>query len=159
MAVSQLPVGAVLLVVLVSVVSGPLVPWVDLTRAPPAPGAGTASASVESVPSEVRLVRERFGAGRYRLDAPAAVVGVDAVRGRPVLRYVVDVPALSFVATSERPLAGRDGDRVTLAVGGATASPRQVDRESYEATVAVWLREGPEYTALVQREVTVEVVG
>lgn len=159
MAVSQLPLGAALLVVLLGVASGPLVPGVDLTPAPPEPGVGTATASVESVPTELRLVRERFGAGRYRLVAPAAVVEVGRVEGRPVLRYVVDVPGLSFVTASEYPLHGRAGDRLSPTVGSATVSPQRVDRGVYEGTLAVWLREGPEYTALVQREVRIEVVG
>ncbi|MFC7075299.1 hypothetical protein [Haloarcula halophila] len=145
-------------VAVLAFVSGPLVGAVDLTRATPPPGAGQADVSVESVPDGgIVLERGRFGAGRYHLSAPPAVVSVDSVEGNPVVRYTIDIPELWTTATSRYALAGRGGERVQLRPNPLGISPDRIERESYEATVAVWLRTGDRERDLVQRRITIEV--
>ena len=141
-----------------AVASGPLVGAVDLTRAEPTPGEGTAAVTVESVPTtEVVLERGEFDAGRYHLTAPPAVVDVGAVEGNPMLRYTIDVPGLWFTASSRYELGGRDDDRLRLQPSPVGISPQTVDGDRYNATVSIWLRTGDLQTDLVQHRITVRV--
>jgi len=116
-----------------------------------------ANVTVESLPDDtITLERGRFGSGRYHIDAPPAVVSVENVAGTPILRYVIDVPGLWLTATSRYGLGGRDG-RLEMRASPVTVSPDSIDRDRYEATVAVWVRTGTYERDIVQRHVVVEV--
>lgn len=145
-------------VAVVTVVSGPLVGAADLTRAAPPAGPGEAAVTVETVPAdEIVLERGRFGAGRYHLAGPPAVVAVESIRDNPVVRYTVDVPGLWTTATSRYELAGRAGQRLQLRPSPVGISPQRVQRGQYEATVAVWLRTDDRERDLYQQRVAIEV--
>ena len=147
-----------LFLALSAVVSGPLVGAVDLTRAERPPGAGSADVAVESVPTDdIVLAAGRFGAGRYHLTAPAAVVTVRSVTGNPVLRYSVDVPGLWLTASSRYELGGTAGTQLRLTPNPSGVSPQRVEAGRYNATVSIWLRTGDLQTDLFQRPITVEV--
>jgi hypothetical protein len=152
--IAALAVGIAVL----AVVSGPLVGAVDLTRATPPAGAGDATVSVESVPADrIVLERSRFGAGRYHLSAPPAVVALDSVEGNPVVRYTIDIPQLWVTATSRYPLADRGGQRLRLRPNPLGISPRRITQDRYNATVAIWLRTDDRERDLIQRRITIEV--
>ncbi|MFC6975186.1 hypothetical protein ACFQL1_11845 [Halomicroarcula sp. GCM10025709] len=145
-------------VAVLAIVSGPLVGAVDLTRATPPAGAGDATVSVDSVPAgQIVLERSRFGAGRYHLSAPPAVVSVGSVDGNPVVRYTIDIPGLWTTATSRYQLADRSGERMGLRPNPVGISPQRIDQTRYNATVAIWLRTGDRERDLIQRRITVEV--
>lgn len=151
--------ATVLVVGLVSVAAGPLV---DVDLAPPPdgspPGAGTATARVESVPDTVRLDRSRFAAGTYHLSAPAAVVAVDEVRGNPLLKYAIDIPALGLTDINTYALAGRAGGDVALTFRPFEVDPDRVTEKEYRATLAIWLvTNRNEYAALHQETITIRV--
>jgi len=118
-----------------------------------------ATVSLVSAPTDaITLERGRFGTERYHVEAPPAVVSVSGVAGNPTLRYVVDIPEAWLTVTSRYDLAGREG-RLHLGASPTTVSPERIDKERYEATVAIWLRAGTHESAILQRQVTVEVVG
>jgi hypothetical protein len=153
------PLAALALAIAVlALASGPLVGSVDLTRATAPAGAGEATVTVESVPADdITLERSRFDAGRYHLSAPPGVVTIDSVEGNPMVRYTIDIPALWTTATSRYGLAGRAGDHLRLRPNPLGISPKRLDRDSYNATVAVWLRTGDRERDLFQRQITIEV--
>lgn len=152
--------STVFVIVTSAVVAGPLIPGVGLPATAddrPTPGTGTANVTVESVPETVTLRRGAFGAGTYHLEAPPAVVTVRDVDGNPTLNYGIDVPALDYTSLHSYELAGREG-KLRLEFRPFEISPRRVNRDSYEATVSVWLvTRGNEYVSLYQETVTVEV--
>lgn len=122
----------------------------------PRTGTGSATVEVLSTPETVALEPTRFGAGTYRLSSPPAVVQVHEVRGTPELTYTIDVPGLQLAEVAHYPLARRTG-RQRLAFDPVEISPKRVEADRYEATVAVWLRTGDRYRTLAQTRVTVEV--
>lgn len=152
MSETRLVVAFCLAVAVATVAAGPLVGAVDPGRTgTPPPGTGSADVRVVSVPTDrFAFVRERFGAGKYRLDAPPAVVAVEAVEGNPTVTYAVDVPALSWTATGRYDLAGAEGNRLRLRPAPRTVAPDRLERDRYAATVAVWVRTGDAYTAVFQ---------
>lgn len=118
-----------------------------------------AAVSLVSAPTdEITLERGRFGTERYHVEAPPAVVSVSDVAGTPTLRYVIDIPQAWLTVTSRYGLAGREG-RLQLGASPETVSPDRIDQGRYDATVAIWVRTGTRERALLQRRVTVEVVG
>jgi len=122
-----------------------------------ATGPDSADVTLHSAPEDaITLERGRFGASRYHVEAPPAVVTVASVTGTPTLRYTIDIPDAWLTLTSRYELASRSG-RLRLGASPATVSPERIDRRRYEAVVAVWLRTGVRERALVQRRVTVEV--
>lgn len=120
------------------------------------PRTGSATVEVLSTPETVTLERTRFGAGTYRLSSPPAVVQVHEVRGTPELTYTIDVPGLQLAEVAHYPLARKTG-RQRLAFDPVEISPKRVEADRYQATVAVWLRTGDRYRTLAQTRVTVEV--
>lgn len=142
--------GFSLLVVAAAVAVGPL----GVTGEPVAEDSATVS--LVSAPSDgITLERGRFGSSRYHVEAPPVVVEAAEVTGTPELRYVIDIGGAWVTVTSRYELTG-DG-RLRLGASPATVSPDRIQRGSYEATVAVWLRTGSRERALLQRQVTVEV--
>lgn len=148
-------------VIALSILSGPLVGGVDLTSRPttPAPGSGSASVSVQSVPTgTVHIERGEFDAGTYHLAAEPAVVRVSDVRGNPTLRYSVDIPALGLVDTKSYALGEQGAGTLRLEFRPFEISPEWIQKDRYNATIAIWLvQRGNEYESLYQESVTVEV--
>lgn len=100
-----LPGLTVSLVLLVSLISGPLVGAVDFSRDRETgldpgfvPGEGHASVDVVSVPDRGRLVPARFAANGYWVRVPNATVDVSNLTGYPMVVYKVRIPALTYVA-------------------------------------------------------------
>lgn len=150
-----------LVVLALSIVSGPLVGSVDLTTRPtgPPPGSGSASVDVRSVPTEtVRIERGAFDAGTYHLSADPTVVWVRDVRGNPTLRYSIDVPALGLADTRTYALGGTGPGTLRLEFRPFEISPEWVTEDRYNATIAIWVvQRGNEYESRYQESITVDV--
>ncbi|EJN60280.1 hypothetical protein [Halogranum rubrum] len=125
----------------------------------PAPGAGTAEVSVDSVPAdEVTLTRGMFGSGTYHFEAPPAYVTPERVDGNPVVKFALDVPALGHADSTVYELHGRDGERLALSFSDGELSPKRITEDEYDATLSIWLQEdGGRFTTLYQQQITVEV--
>jgi hypothetical protein len=156
----DLSVAAVVAVLaLVPVVAGPLFPVGDLTQSrSPTLGTGDAEVTVERPPTEgIGLVRGRFGAGTYHLEARPGRVSVGDVTGSPALQLTVDLPALGYSDVRTYELAGREGETVRPRFRPLDVSPARVDGERIEGTVAVWLRTDDRYEQVYRESVRVEV--
>jgi hypothetical protein len=152
------PATFALFVAMLAVASGPLVGAVDVTQTEMPTGDGSASLSIDSVPAEqITLEQGRFGSGRYHLTAPPAAVTVDRVEGNPAVRYTVDIPSLWITATSRYELAGTEGTQLELRPEPIGISPQRVNRDSYDATLAIWVREGDRERQVFVKRITIEV--
>lgn len=148
----------VLVVVAVSVASGPLVGAVDLTRVPAAapPGTGSADVSVRDVPRSVVLDRAAFGAGTYHLAGPGASVLVGTVSGNPLLEYVIQIPAIGYTDIKTYELRKTQGQRLGLRFRPVELSPSVIDQSTYNGTIEIRLQ-SDEFAVLHEAPVTVEV--
>lgn len=154
--------AAIACIVAATVVSGPFVGAVDLSR-PPDAGfltcqGGSANAEVVDPPGDLSLERGEFGAGTYTFDGDPAVVEVDNVTGCPRLLYRIEVPALQFETRQVRFLEAGQAGELAIPPPDGSLAPATVDRETYEATVTVEL-EGDERKVLYRTNVTITVTG
>ncbi|WP_338728132.1 hypothetical protein [Haladaptatus sp. DJG-WS-42] len=156
--------SATLLILLtVTVVSGPLVGAVDLTpesQADDAPiGSGGAEVSVLSVPSDgVTLERGQYGSASFYLHAPDARVRVDAVSGQPMVVYKIRIPELGATFGTTRFLSADDVGTHTLSLGQKAFAPHRISQDSYDAELIVLVRTGNDEHELARQSVTVAVV-
>jgi len=152
------PATFALFVAILAVASGPLVGAVDVTQQETPTGDGNVALSIDSVPTgQVTLERGRFGSGRYHLAAPPAAVTVDRVEGNPAVRYTIDIPSLWITATSRYELAGTEGTQLELRPEPIGISPQRVDRDSYDAILTIWVREGDRERQVLLERITIEV--
>lgn len=157
--------AAISIIVLTSVVSGPIVPALDLTSPrDDAPGISFAAeddldASLASLPEGgVALVQGRFGAGAYTLDVPDAAVDVNRVRGSPRLVYKVRIPDLGFVrATVHFVGPEHEGSRLTLSVEPVTFDPDRITEDDYDGVLLVVARADATAETIGRQNVTIEV--
>lgn len=150
---------AVAVVLAVTIAAGPLVTAVDLTgQAHPVPaGHGTADVRLLDTPHRATLVRGAFGSGTYHLEAPAAHLTVGAVRGNPLVEYVVRIPAIGLADVHEYHLRRTPNRTVGLTNRPFEVSPTKVNRDAYNATVEIRLQSDA-YRRLYRGHLDVEVV-
>lgn len=156
----------VLIVVLASVASGPLVGAVDLTHEQDVlaldPGNGSVTVSNVEVPEDrFGVERGRFGSELHYLQTPPVRVNVSEVEGQPLLTYEVRVEKLGYVGVRTYFL-GEDVQRS----GGLTVKiPRNQIRSAvesdrtYRAELILSVRETTGRRVIHRQNVTVEVVG
>lgn len=146
-------------VVVVSVASGPLVGAVDLTAEPTAPappGVGSADVEVLSVPETIALERAAFGGGTFHLDGPPARLSVGAVSGNPVIEYVVRIPGVGLIDIHEYHVHETPDRTIGMTFRPMELSPNRVTGEEYEGTIEIRLQ-SDEPAVLYEGPVTVEV--
>lgn len=145
----------------VAVVSGPLVPGVDLTRPEDADHlvceGGSASVDLAEPPGGFTLEADRFGAGTYTFSGEDAAAEVETVEGCPRLVYRLQVPALGVDSRKVHFLSADDGGTVVLSPPSPSVAPDDVDRDAYEGTVTVELH-GDTRRVLYRENVTIQVV-
>lgn len=159
----RLIVAAVVgVIVVTSLLSGPVVGVLDVDPADRqsdfAPGEGTATVGNVSVPDHATLAPGEFGAGSYYLEVPAASATVEAVRGRPILSYSIEIDALGYKLGSNHYLSAENQGRIHLTISPASFDPDRFSRERYDGRIAVTLRTTEGSTTLEASNVTVEVV-
>lgn len=146
------------------ILSGPLVPVVDLTApkadSPDDSGVGNATITVVEPPaSDFRIAPARFGAGTYLYSQPVTVQ-VASVTGHPTLTYEIRIPGLGFnvvtLAFLSEDEAGRNLD---LSIARSSIRPEQVTEPSYPAELELRLRSGNQSRVVWRQNVTVNVEG
>lgn len=153
--------ATVLIVVVISGASGPLVGAVDLSTEPGGsapPGTGSADATVNEVPETVFLEEANFGAGTYHLSGPSARVTVGTVSGNPLLEYVIHIPALDFTDIKTFELRKTPERSLSLTFRPVEISPKEIDQDEYDGRIEVRLQ-SDEFAILYEEAVTVEVRG
>ncbi|MFB6308627.1 MAG: hypothetical protein ABEH35_04785 [Haloarculaceae archaeon] len=149
---------AVGLICLLLLASGPLVGGGVPERVPSEVGDGNATVTVESFPADqFRIDRGRFGTNVSYLRIPDIHLFVASVRGTPRLVYRIELPALGVDRVATDILTSRArGDRRLTAQDRAIPY-RDLDNETYRATVTVRVQSFDVNYDLVRRNVTVEV--
>jgi hypothetical protein len=148
-------------ILLVTVASGPLVGAVTVPKggvSGPAPGTGSATVSVVSMPDRATLEPGQYGTDVYYLKVPDAAVDVSAVTGRPVLTYSLSVPELKSRSSVFFLRPGEQG-RTELSMDRLSFDPGAVDRERYTGELRLVLRGSGGETTLYREPVVVEVTG
>lgn len=148
------------IIVLVTVVSGPIVGAVDFThQAESSPGDGTVELSVLSIPTNnARFEPGRYGSTGHILRVPDAVVSVDAIRGEPVIIYKIRIPGLSYVRLSiHLPNEKHRGDRYRLSLEPDNFASERLTRETYDAELLIVVRERNTAQTIAKTNISVEV--
>ena len=158
--------GVVLVTVLASVASGPLVSGVDLTHEPDVleldPGNGSVTVTSVDVPEDgFYLEPGKFGSDVYYLETPKVRANVSNVEGQPLVNYKVRITEANFTNLriyflgEEEEKAGG----LNLEMPRSSLEPSVGANESYEAEVLVVVRddEGDGPRVVHRENVTVEV--
>jgi hypothetical protein len=141
----------------VTVVSGPLV-GISLTDDEAfAPGSGSVTASVESLPETATLTRANYGSGPYTLRIAATRLHVANVTGQPTVAYEVAVDGLNHSRTSVTFLDDSYDGRYDLTFAPSTLEPERVTQQEYNGTVRVYVYDERSDRLLAERNVTIEV--
>lgn len=153
--------GTVAVIVLVTLVSGPLVGAVDFTDEPDettfAPGSGEIDATVLSVPERALLEQGSYGSGAYYLRVPAATVDAERITGQPMLVYKIRIPELGYTRGTTHFLNSSNAGELTVTLSEGTIAPEQVDREQYDGELLLLTRSDAGERTLSRTNVTVEV--
>lgn len=153
--------GTVAIVVLVTLVSGPLVGAVDFTDEPDgatfAPGSGEIDATVLSVPERARLEQGSYGSGAYYLRVPAATVDAERITGQPMLVYKLRIPALGYTHGTTHFLNGSNAGELSVTLSEGTVDPESIDREQYEGELLLLTRSDAGERTLSRTNVTVDI--
>jgi len=148
------------LVVVTTLVSGPLVGAVDLTTEPDRPALGSGSVTVDSVslPDRATLTAGRFGADEYTLEVPDATVQITAVEGRPILVYRLSIPERGYTRSTTHFLSDRNTGAYSLSLAADTFVPSTVQNESYEGRLEIVVRANDSSRVVADRTIPVEVI-
>jgi hypothetical protein len=165
MQVGRLAAALTVAVVLVtSLISGPLVGAADLSPAPGVddsfgPGQGSMNVTVHSVPDEARLVESDFGAGAYFLRMDSADVTLSEIRGQPILVYKLRVYDLVFVSSRNTFVMEADEGRMSIPFAEDTVQRERVDDdvEEYPAEIVVGVLANGEERVVQRTNITVQV--
>lgn len=157
-----LVIGVVAVVVATSLVSGPLVGAVDLTRAdrtdPGSVGTGSATVGDITFPETAELATGRFGAETFYLRIPAATVELQRVIGQPILTYRVSIPDLGFTSESVHFVTERNEGTRQLSLDETTIDPSEVTEETYAGELTVNVRSDAGSRTVANGTVSIEVV-
>ena len=151
-------VGAIALAI---VASGPLVSAVDLTERPDeasvAPGQGTVTVTAVDVDAgSTRFYEGRYGSETIYLDVPDARVGIEDVRGDPIVNYRVRIPALGTSRT-QMYVPDEGDDVLSLEFERPAYDPDRITEDAYDVEIAVVVRDDDGARTVYQTTVSAEV--
>jgi len=153
--------GVVGVVLVVTLVSGPLVGAVDLTQEPTGcmepVGSGSATVEVDTLPDSATISKGQFGAKAYYLNVPDGSVTVTNVTGQPILSYTISIPELSRTAGPTLFLCADQSSQQTLSIQRLTIDENTLDDETYDATLTLVLRGDGEEVLVREQSISVEV--
>lgn len=160
-----LPGLTVSVILLVSLVSGPLVGAVDFSRDRGAahdpdfvPGNGHATVNIVSVPEQGQLIPTRFAANGYWVRVPNATIDVSNLTGHPMLIYKLRVPSLGYVGGTTHVFGEDYTGTQLLTMDRLTVDSTDLPRgHHYEAELLVIKREYEQDEILYQEDITLEV--
>lgn len=155
-------VAAVALIAAVTLVSGPLVGAVDLTREPDdGPGGGfgngSATVSVTDFPDSVAIEQGRYGSQQYFLRVPDATVDIADIEGQPFLKYDLYIEEMALSKTTTVFLDPSYEGQNTLSIDEQAFDPEEIDRRRYNATLTISLRADGDETVIQRERFAMEV--
>jgi hypothetical protein len=158
-----IPVVAVAVILVGTLLSGPLAPGVDFTKVRETEeglgslGSGNITISEATLPDSAVLQRGNYGAGTYRLRVPAATVTVDRYTGRPIISYGIDIDELGYSRNTIRILVNESESRLTIPLEEDDLDKGQLEAEEYDAQLTLLTRAGGNETVVATRNITVAV--
>lgn len=152
----HLTVGVILLG---SLLSGPMVGAVDLSSEDARTIAGNGSVHVEvtSVPEDGRLAPARYATTGYVLSLPPATVDVSNLSGNPMVVYKLRIPELGYVAGTTHVLNERFTGRQTLTFDEAVLNRSALRYDTYRGELLILKRVHERDTVLYRGNVTLRV--
>lgn len=154
--------GAIVVVLVVSLASGPLVGAVEFTHASEndaPPGSGHARATVLSTPDSVALEKGEYGSGSYYLRVPDAVVRLEGVSGQPLLTYKLYIRELGYSRGTTHFLSPTSEGRMEVSLSTDAFAPDRIQQEQYRGELILRLRDDRGERTLAEKNVTVVVRG
>ncbi|MGB9956488.1 hypothetical protein ACOZ4B_08890 [Haloferax prahovense] len=159
----------VLCIAVVTVVSGPLVPGIDLTPVQ-GPQAGNfeslnnhtgdlEATSIQIPDTGYRLERGVRGSGIYTTRFPATTVEIETVSGSVLLVYAVDIPALGYGIQSTYEATQTSPRTLNMTLPQSQLKAQEITQESYQGVATVYIRTNGTKRALTNKTVTVTVSG
>jgi len=154
-----------ILVLSISVVSGPLVSAVDLTSSNRyiggergVPGTGNVTVASVTIPTEdVEFRRGKHDSGPYYLIAPDAVVDIESVEGHPVLNYKIRVPALGTTYLSTAFPREDAGGPTSLDIQKKKFSREDIEQSQYRVVFLIVARDSSGFRTVYESEINVSV--
>lgn len=152
---------SVVVIVGVTLASGPAVGLVDLTRPRfDAAAVGQGNATVDGVdPPRTGRFDRALQSESYYLQVPDARIRVTSIEGRPTVSYKLSIPALGYSRGTTHFLGPGDTGWVALSLARDTLPDSRVTESSYEGTVSLVLRYNDTERVLYDGPVAVEVAG
>ena len=154
-----LPVFTIVIILLLSLLFGPLVGAVDLSPSKPisVPGHGSVDVDVVSVPVEGRLDPAGYSENKYVLSLGAATVEISNLSGNPMVIYKLRVREVGYVASTTHFFGGEPEGQQTLTLEGAVLKRTSLPRETYRGELLVIKRVHERDTVLYRGNVTLRV--
>ncbi|MBV0900949.1 hypothetical protein [Haloarcula salina] len=149
-----------LIIVGVTLLSGPLVPGVTLASEPEplTLETGTVTVGDARLPANATLEKGAYGAASYYLDVPPATVQLSSLDGNPTLVYRFAIDELGYTRTTNHFLNDDTAETYELTLASDTFEADEIDRERYDGTVSVSKRDGEGHAEVASRNVTVRVI-
>lgn len=153
--------GTIGVILVTTLVSGPLVPGVSLTSEPERQSFGQGNATVAEVtlPATATFERANFGAENYHLTVPPTTVRFETLDGSPTLTYRLTIVALDYTRTTTHFLGPSTGERYRLTMRSDTFSLEAINQSSYDGQLSVVKRDSAGESVAAARNVTIEVSG
>jgi len=153
--------GSVGVILILTVSSGPM-GVVDFTKERTennTEGLGNGLLEVASLdaPDTASLQQGDFGSGNFYLRVPDAVLSIDAVEGRPIVSYKIEISELGYTRETAHVISSESGQRVTLSIQEDTLPPEDIQQDEYSGEIRIVKRVNGESTTALQRNVTVSV--
>lgn len=152
--------GVTLVIVGVTLLSGPLAPGVTLASEPEPLTLETGSITVTDaqLPANASLEKGAYGASNYYLDVPPATVRLSSIDGNPTLVYRFTIDELGYTRTTNHFLTADTDETYELTLASDTFEADEIDRERYDGVVSVSKRDDDGHAEIATRNVTVTVV-
>lgn len=156
-----LVLGVVGVIVVTTVVSGPLVPGISLTEPAEATAYGEGNATISDVtfPERATFERASFGAQNYHLTVPPTTLQFSSLSGSPILSYRLEIESLNYTRTTTHFLGPSTGDAYRLTMQSDTFAVDRITASSYEGRLSVVKRDSSGDAVVAEGTVTVEVIG
>lgn len=148
---------AVLVVIGVSLASGPLVGVSVVDEPAFEPGTGSLDATVEEAPETATLAEARHGAGVYHLRSDPIRLDVADATGQPTVAYQLTVVEMNYTSSTATFLDGGTTGAFDLEFEPATLDADRIDSDEYDGVLRVYVYDDDGDRLLYETDVTIEV--
>jgi len=147
------------IVVVTALLSGPLGPGISLTETSTVTyGEGNVTVSSASIPETATFEGGSYGSERYHLTVPAASIAFDSLDGGPILAYRIQINSLNYSRSTTHFLDESISSPYELTMQSDDFDGEQIQRETYDGTISVIVRDSAGERTIAEKTITVEVV-